>query len=46
VPKIAIELLMDKDPAEARRATKAIMGMNKIDIAALKRAAEGGRKPE
>jgi predicted 3-demethylubiquinone-9 3-methyltransferase (glyoxalase superfamily) len=40
VPKIAIELLMDKDPAKARRVTKAIMGMAKINIAELKRAAE------
>ncbi|HYY14247.1 MAG TPA: VOC family protein [Chthoniobacterales bacterium] len=39
VPRIAIELLMDKDPDKARRVTKAIMGMAKIDIAELKRAA-------
>jgi predicted 3-demethylubiquinone-9 3-methyltransferase (glyoxalase superfamily) len=41
VPKIAIELLMDKDPEKARRVSKAIMGMSKIDIAELKRAAKG-----
>jgi predicted 3-demethylubiquinone-9 3-methyltransferase (glyoxalase superfamily) len=41
VPKVAIELLMDKDPDKARRVSKAIMGMSKMDIAKLKRAAEG-----
>ncbi|HET9368398.1 MAG TPA: VOC family protein [Candidatus Udaeobacter sp.] len=41
VPRIAIELLMDKDAAKARRVTKAIMEMSKINIAELKRAARG-----
>ena len=41
VPKIAIEMLKDKDPAKAKRVTKAIMGMSKLDIAALKKACDG-----
>jgi predicted 3-demethylubiquinone-9 3-methyltransferase (glyoxalase superfamily) len=41
VPRIAIELLTTKDAEKARRVTKAVMVMTKLDIAALKRVAEG-----
>jgi predicted 3-demethylubiquinone-9 3-methyltransferase (glyoxalase superfamily) len=40
-PRILIELLEDKDPAKSQRAMKAMLQMKKIDIAALKQAAEG-----
>jgi predicted 3-demethylubiquinone-9 3-methyltransferase (glyoxalase superfamily) len=39
-PRILMELLLDKDEAKSQRAMKAMMEMDKIDIAALKRAAE------
>ncbi|APR75513.1 3-demethylubiquinone-9 3-methyltransferase [Minicystis rosea] len=42
IPKILGELLSDPDPARAGRAMQAMMKMVKLDIAALKRAAEGG----
>jgi len=38
-PKILLQLVSDKDRAKAERATKAMMKMQKIDIAALKAAA-------
>ncbi len=38
-PTVLMQLLGDKDPARARRATEAMMKMVKIDIAALKDAA-------
>lgn len=41
VPKILKELIGDKDPAKAGRAMQAMMGMKKLDIAALKRAHQG-----
>ncbi len=41
VPRISIEMLLDKDPEKSQRVMKAIMEMDKIDIAALKRAYEG-----
>ena len=41
VPRIAIEMLTDKDPAKSKRVTKAIMEMDKIDIATLKKAYDG-----
>jgi predicted 3-demethylubiquinone-9 3-methyltransferase (glyoxalase superfamily) len=41
VPKILPELLMNKDPQKAQRAMAAMLKMKKLDIAALKRAAEG-----
>lgn len=41
IPSILGELLGDPDPARAGRAMKAMMGMQKLDIAALKAAADG-----
>jgi len=41
VPKRMIELLADPDPGRARRAMEAMMGMVKLDVAALERAADG-----
>jgi predicted 3-demethylubiquinone-9 3-methyltransferase (glyoxalase superfamily) len=42
VPKRMIELLGDPDRARARRAMEAMMGMTKLDVAALERAADDG----
>jgi len=39
VPRRLTELLQDADPARAQRAMTAMMGMIKIDLAALERAA-------
>ena len=39
-PRILGEMLQDKDPAKAQRVMKAMMEMEKIDIAKLKRAHE------
>ncbi|CAJ61014.1 MULTISPECIES: VOC family protein [Frankia] len=41
VPTALGELLGDPDPDRARRATEAMLRMKKIDIAELRRAAEG-----
>ena len=41
VPSELGRLLGDPDPGRAKRAMEAMMGMAKIDIAGLKRAAEG-----
>lgn len=41
VPRQLNALLTDPDPARARRATAAMMGMQKLDLAALQRAADG-----
>jgi predicted 3-demethylubiquinone-9 3-methyltransferase (glyoxalase superfamily) len=41
VPSILGKLMGDKDPARAGRVGQALMGMVKLDIAALKRAHEG-----
>ncbi len=41
VPRRLIKLISDADPARARRAFEAMMGMKRIDIAALERAADG-----
>ncbi len=41
VPTALGELLGGPDPAGAGRATKAMLGMDKLDIAALRRAYEG-----
>jgi predicted 3-demethylubiquinone-9 3-methyltransferase (glyoxalase superfamily) len=40
VPAALVELLSDPDPARAARATKAMMSMGKLDIAALRAAAD------
>jgi predicted 3-demethylubiquinone-9 3-methyltransferase (glyoxalase superfamily) len=40
VPTVLDELLGDPDPARARRATQAMLGMRKLDIAALRQAAD------
>jgi len=42
VPAGMEELFADPDPEKARRAMEAMLGMRKLDIAALRRAAEGG----
>ena len=36
------ELVSDPDPARARRATEAMLGMRKLDLEAMRRAADGG----
>jgi predicted 3-demethylubiquinone-9 3-methyltransferase (glyoxalase superfamily) len=41
IPKTLIELMQDKDPVKSQRVFKAMMGMIKIDIEALKRAYRG-----
>jgi predicted 3-demethylubiquinone-9 3-methyltransferase (glyoxalase superfamily) len=41
IPRALMELLSDKDAAKSARAMKAMLGMGKIDIAELRRAAEG-----
>ena len=40
-PNILPSLLGDRDPAKAKRALEAMLGMQKLDIAALKRAHAG-----
>ncbi|MEV8532518.1 VOC family protein [Streptomyces sp. NPDC051211] len=42
VPAGAIELVSDPDPERAARATKAMMTMKKLDVAAMRKAADGG----
>ncbi|NPV57134.1 MAG: VOC family protein [Anaerolineae bacterium] len=42
VPVILIDMLLDPDPARARRVTKAMLGMVKLDIAALRQAYQQG----
>ena len=42
VPQILPELLGDADPARAGRAMQALLGMRKLDVAALRRAWAGG----
>lgn len=41
VPKVLLEMLADGDAAKAGRATEAMMGMKKLDIAGLQRAFDG-----
>jgi predicted 3-demethylubiquinone-9 3-methyltransferase (glyoxalase superfamily) len=41
VPRRLMELIGDADAGRARRAMEAMMEMNKIDIAAIERAADG-----
>jgi predicted 3-demethylubiquinone-9 3-methyltransferase (glyoxalase superfamily) len=40
VPTRLVELMTDPDPGRARRATRAMLSMRKIDIAGLERAAD------
>ena len=40
-PSILLPMMQDKDSARAARVTRAMMGMVKLDIAALQRAYEG-----
>lgn len=40
-PVALVELLSDPDPARAQRAMKAMLGMTKLDVAALRAAADG-----
>ncbi len=40
IPPGLTELITDPDPGRARRATEAMFGMKKIDIAAMRRAAD------
>jgi predicted 3-demethylubiquinone-9 3-methyltransferase (glyoxalase superfamily) len=42
VPKGMAELFEDPAPERAARAMKAMLGMRKLDVAALQRAADGG----
>jgi predicted 3-demethylubiquinone-9 3-methyltransferase (glyoxalase superfamily) len=41
VPTVLGKLLNDQDPAKAKRVLQAMLGMTKLDVAALKRAHEG-----
>jgi len=41
VPKVLIDMLMDKDTAKSQRVTKAFLQMKKFDIEELRRAFEG-----
>ena len=41
VPRVAIELFQDKDPAKSKRAFAAMLKMTKLDLAVLKRAHAG-----
>jgi predicted 3-demethylubiquinone-9 3-methyltransferase (glyoxalase superfamily) len=41
VPSVLVKLLSGPDPAGAQRAMKAMLGMKKLDIAALQRAYHG-----
>jgi predicted 3-demethylubiquinone-9 3-methyltransferase (glyoxalase superfamily) len=45
VPKGMDEVFADPDPERARRAMQAMLTMGKIDIAALRRAADGAPAP-
>jgi predicted 3-demethylubiquinone-9 3-methyltransferase (glyoxalase superfamily) len=42
VPSGLVELLTDSDPARAERAVKAMFGMKKLDLAAMRAAADKG----
>ncbi len=41
VPETLGTMLQDEDPAKAGRVMQALMGMTKLDIAALQTAADG-----
>ena len=42
IPNALGTMLQDKDPAKAQRTMEAMMKMSKLDIAALKKAYDGG----
>ncbi|MEU6214229.1 VOC family protein [Streptomyces sp. NPDC090085] len=42
IPPGAIDLVADPDPARAARATAVMMGMKKLDVAEMRRAADAG----
>jgi predicted 3-demethylubiquinone-9 3-methyltransferase (glyoxalase superfamily) len=42
VPAGMEEVLADPDPERARRAMEAMLGMKKLDVAALRKAADSG----
>jgi predicted 3-demethylubiquinone-9 3-methyltransferase (glyoxalase superfamily) len=41
VPKEAVALMSDPDPERARRATEAMLGMTRLDVAAMRATADG-----
>ena len=41
IPRVLGELMHDKDPEKSKRVMQAMLRMNKLDIAGLKRAYEG-----
>jgi predicted 3-demethylubiquinone-9 3-methyltransferase (glyoxalase superfamily) len=41
VPSVLYELVTDPDPERAQRAMQAMLGMSKLDVAELERAADG-----
>jgi predicted 3-demethylubiquinone-9 3-methyltransferase (glyoxalase superfamily) len=41
-PVVLLDLIKDPDEARAQRAMKAMLGMKKIDVAAIQAAADGG----
>lgn len=41
VPTVLVDMLLDRDAEKSQRAMKAMLGMKKIDIAALRRAYAG-----
>lgn len=41
IPAVLPQLLSDPDPQRAQRAMQAMLGMQKLDVAALQRAADG-----
>jgi predicted 3-demethylubiquinone-9 3-methyltransferase (glyoxalase superfamily) len=42
IPKVLYDLIGDSDPEKAKRATEAMLGMKKLDIAELQKAHAGG----
>ncbi len=41
IPAVLMDMISDPDPAKAKRATEAMLGMTKFDIAALQKAYAG-----
>ncbi|MBQ0986266.1 VOC family protein [Streptomyces sp. F63] len=41
VPTVLLDMVSDPDPEKAKRATEAMLGMKKLDVAGLRRAYEG-----